>query len=38
MSLPGALGRAQRDGTLLPSADAVLGDQTFADWIAGSGG
>ena len=34
VSLPGALGRAQRDGTLLPSADAVLGDQTFADWIA----
>ena len=33
VSLPGALGRAQRDGTLLPGADAVLGSQTFADWI-----
>lgn len=34
VSLPGAFGRAQRDGTLLPSAEAVLGRQTFADWIA----
>lgn len=34
VSLPGALGRAQRDGTLLPDADAVLGHQTYADWIA----
>jgi len=34
VSLPGALGRAQRDGTLLPSAEAVLGRQTFADWIS----
>jgi uncharacterized protein YbjT (DUF2867 family) len=33
VSLPGALGRAQRDGTLLPGADAVLGRQTFADWL-----
>ncbi|HEY5978522.1 MAG TPA: NAD(P)H-binding protein [Microlunatus sp.] len=33
VSLPGALGRAQRDGTLLPSADAVLGRQTYADWV-----
>ena len=31
---PGASGRAQRDGSLLPGADAVLGTQTFAEWIA----
>ena len=33
VSLPGALGRAQRDGTLLPGAAAVIGRQTFADWV-----
>ena len=33
VSLPGALGRAQRDGTLLPGTDAVVGSQTFDDWI-----
>jgi len=33
--LPGGFGRAMRDGSLLPSADAVLGRQTFADWVAG---
>jgi uncharacterized protein YbjT (DUF2867 family) len=32
--LPGALGRAQRDGSLLPGPDADLGRQTFADWLA----
>jgi uncharacterized protein YbjT (DUF2867 family) len=32
--IPGAVGRAQRDGSLLPGADAVLGTQTFAEWIA----
>jgi uncharacterized protein YbjT (DUF2867 family) len=33
VSLPGALGRAQRDGTLLPQADVVLAERTFADWL-----
>jgi len=32
--MPGAMGRALRDGSLLPGADAVLGTQTFAEWIA----
>lgn len=32
--IPGEIGRAFRDGSLLPGADAVLGTQTFADWIA----
>jgi len=32
--LPGASGRAQRDGSLLPGPDAVLGRQTYAEWLA----
>jgi uncharacterized protein YbjT (DUF2867 family) len=32
--LPGALGRAQRDGSLLPGPDAELGVQTFAEWLS----
>ena len=32
--LPGASGRAQRDGSLLPGPDAVLGTQTYAQWLA----
>jgi uncharacterized protein YbjT (DUF2867 family) len=32
--LPGATGRAQRDGSLLPGRDAVLGTQTYAEWLA----
>ncbi|MCU1527721.1 MAG: 3-beta hydroxysteroid dehydrogenase [Frondihabitans sp.] len=32
--LPGAWGRALRNGTLLPSPDAQLGHQTFDDWLA----
>lgn len=32
--LPGRWGRALRDGTLLPGADARLGRQTFAEWLA----
>lgn len=32
--LPGASGRAQRDGSLLPGPDAVHGTQTFAEWLA----
>lgn len=32
--LPGAWGRAMRDGTLLPSAAARRGRQTFAQWLA----
>lgn len=35
LSLPGAFGRAQRDGTLLPTGDALLGRQTFAEWLDG---
>lgn len=31
---PGAFGRAQRDGSLLPGTDAELGVQTFHEWIA----
>lgn len=33
VSLPGAFGKAQRDGSLLPGPDAVLGTQTFAEWL-----
>lgn len=33
VSLPGAMGRAQRSGALLPGADAVLGEQTFGEWL-----
>jgi uncharacterized protein YbjT (DUF2867 family) len=33
ISLPGASGRAQRDGSLLPGSDAVLGTETFAEWL-----
>jgi uncharacterized protein YbjT (DUF2867 family) len=32
--LPGPGGRAQRDGSLLPGPGAVLGSQTFAQWLA----
>ena len=34
VSLPGPLGRAQRDGSLLAASDAVRGRQTFAEWIS----
>lgn len=34
VSLPGALGRAQRDGSLLAAPGAVRGQQTFAEWVA----
>lgn len=34
MPLPGAFGRAMRDGTLLAGPDARTGTQTFADWLA----
>ena len=33
LPLPGALGRAMRDGTLLPGVGAMLGKQTFAEWL-----
>jgi uncharacterized protein YbjT (DUF2867 family) len=33
--LPGGFGRALRDGTILPSADAVLAGPTFAEWLRG---
>jgi uncharacterized protein YbjT (DUF2867 family) len=32
--LPGPGGRAQRDGSLLPGPGAVLGTQTYAQWLA----
>ncbi|MGP9781607.1 3-beta hydroxysteroid dehydrogenase [Arthrobacter sp. MYb211] len=31
--IPGPMGRAMRDGTLLPGTGARLGSQTFADWL-----
>lgn len=31
--LPGAFGRALRDGTLLPAPGARLGTQTFTEWL-----
>jgi uncharacterized protein YbjT (DUF2867 family) len=31
--LPGAFGRAMRDGTLLPGPDADVGVQTFDEWL-----
>ena len=33
--VPGAFGRAQRDGSLLPDASATLGRETFDQWLAG---
>lgn len=33
INLPGGFGRAQRDGSLLPGPGAVLGTQTFDDWV-----
>jgi hypothetical protein len=32
--LPGAYGRAMRDGTLLPRPGSQLGVQTFDEWVA----
>lgn len=34
VTLPGAFGRAMRDGSVLPGPGAVLGRQTFSEWIA----
>jgi hypothetical protein len=34
VNLPGAIGHAMRDGSLLPGTDAELGVQTFAEWIS----
>ena len=34
IAIPGTLGRAQRGGALLPGADADLGRQGFAEWLA----
>lgn len=33
IALPGAMGRAQRSGALLPGRDAILGTQTFGEWL-----
>jgi uncharacterized protein YbjT (DUF2867 family) len=33
ISLPGAFGHALRNGSLLPKPGAVLGRQTFAEWL-----
>ncbi len=33
VALPGDLGRAQRDGTLLPTPGTELGTETFAQWL-----
>lgn len=37
ISLPGSLGRAQRDGSLLAAPGAVLGRQTFEEWLSALG-
>ena len=34
ISLPGAFGRAMRDGSMLPDEDADRGTVTFTDWLA----
>ena len=34
--VPGAFGRAMRDGTLIPKTDGPRGTLTFESWIAGS--
>lgn len=36
--LPGPLGRAMRDGSLLPAPGARLGAQTFDQWLVAQGG
>ena len=33
IALPGAFGRAMRDGSILPGPDADLGTVTFAEWL-----
>ncbi|KAA9111532.1 SDR family oxidoreductase [Microbacterium rhizomatis] len=33
VALPGASGRAQRDGSLLPAGKPLLGRQTFDEWL-----
>ncbi|MET0295880.1 MAG: SDR family oxidoreductase [Microbacterium sp.] len=33
VSMPGAMGRAQRSGALLPGPGALLGRRTFAEWL-----
>ncbi len=33
--MPGGFGRAMRDGMLLPGPEALLGRQTFSEWLAG---
>ena len=33
MPFPGALGRALRDGSLIPGPGALHGTQTYADWL-----
>lgn len=34
IAMPGAFGRAMRDGSLLPGPDADLAGPTFAEWLA----
>ena len=34
LAIPGAQMRGMRDGLNLPDPDAVLGRQTFAEWLA----
>lgn len=36
VSLPGDFGRAQRDGSLLPDASAILAQQSFDEWLSGA--
>jgi len=35
--LPGTVGKAMTDGSLLPAADGQLGTQTFSQWLAADG-
>ncbi|GAA5035684.1 NAD(P)H-binding protein [Microbacterium fluvii] len=38
IALPGPLGKAQRDGSLLPGPGAELGVETFDEWLRRTGG
>ena len=34
LTMPGAMGKGMRDGSILPGPDARLGTQTFDEWLA----
>ena len=33
INMGGSFGKAQRDGSLLPGKDALMGVETFAEWL-----